>query len=309
MASRFLITRMVFNLVAFSFGFTISWLVASEFQVAEIHQYSRRDYVTDARSNLPPRSLGVFQFLGKASPEGHIIDTRSQPIPTEKPRNRVVVTTTNRQILNVTKNWLESLKRSRVNDHVFIIAEDKSSFATLRALRQRKVTVEYANTKRSSLNRAFTIRRIVYILRFLLNGVDVLFSVSESVWLREPTPVFTPLSHDVYFSSARESSMCDGFAYYAATEPTMKLLNEFVFLMKRESTTETREALTQALAKVERLKWKVFDEKLISNGRFFEDDVWRTVFRNTKPYVIRTDDITDLSSREDYLRAFDLWYL
>ncbi|XP_071498254.1 uncharacterized protein [Diadema antillarum] len=134
-----------------------------------------------------------------------------EPIPTpftanwksvfgdRKPGSFTILASTNKAFLDFTDNWLESLKRCGIKEHVTIIAEDEEAFQYLSNRTDMKLDVRLTISQKSPSNnlkfgskdyKELVNKRPNYILDYLKRGIDVFFSDVDIVLLENPFPYF-----------------------------------------------------------------------------------------------------------------------
>ncbi|XP_072180901.1 uncharacterized protein [Diadema setosum] len=304
----------------FCLGFIGGFLLAWDFQYGNTEGRSWRSVPQSSQPDEPKSILQTLQLvLDQHTPPTACRETQSETSSAETPQGRrVILTTSNYGFVNMTKNWLKSLRNSGVQERVVIIAEDKASHSELRAIRRPNLTVEYTELGRSQRKamtwgeqsyRDFVSKRAIYILRLLRRGVDVLFSDADVVWLKDPLPVFTPPEYDVYYSKANQMLACVGFAYYVATEQTIKLLEEWIIRMRSNPTMQTQVILNRILTSkyFPSLKVGILDQSAFTNVKGYQNNSAGTEREDI--YVVHVNGVTGSSAKTDVLKTINLWYL
>ncbi|XP_071490368.1 uncharacterized protein [Diadema antillarum] len=305
----------------FCLGFIGGFLLAWDFQYGNIEGRSWRSVPLPSQPDEPKSILQTLQLVldQHTPPAAACRETQSETSSVETPQGRrVILTTSNYGFVNMTKNWLKSLRNSGVQERVVIIAEDKASHSELRAIRRPNLTVEYTELGRSQRKvmtwgeqsyRDFVSKRAIYILRLLRRGVDVLFSDADVVWLKDPLPVFTPPEYDVYYSKANQMLACVGFAYYAATEQTIKLMEEWIIRMRSNPTMQTQVILNRIITSkyIPSLKVGILDQSAFTNVKGYKNSSAGTEREDI--YMVHVNSVTGSSEKTDILKSINLWYL
>ncbi|XP_041479219.1 UDP-D-xylose:L-fucose alpha-1,3-D-xylosyltransferase 3-like [Lytechinus variegatus] len=244
----------------------------------------------------------------------------------ETPRPWVILATTNQAFLDFTENWLESLKRSNITDHVTIIAEDN---ATRQALANRKdIKLEILLTDNANLPSKFLSfgsrdyirlvnKRPSYILSYLEKGVDVLFSDVDTVWLKNPLSFFTGdydlyIGRDIYDNPKAPDVACAGFVYYSATNATIDLLLKWIRSIHDRPGVPDQELLNHWLrnhATRQTLNVKYLDQRQFPNGNDYFNAKWRMKNADVEPIVVHNNWIKGHDVKIKRFKNVSLWYL
>ncbi|XP_038077182.1 UDP-D-xylose:L-fucose alpha-1,3-D-xylosyltransferase MGP4-like, partial [Patiria miniata] len=162
----------------------------------------------------------------------------------------VLLTTTNFAFLDMTLNMIESIKRAGLCVNTTVIAEDQKCHQYLkeRVWDDPGVHVIMTNSgeTESQLIRRYTRayfrffnKRQAYILALLEQGLDVLFTDSDTFWFRDPFPYFRGDfdmsmmdSKSPYPTRAENANFCAGFVYYKPTAVTIRFVKAWIQTME-----------------------------------------------------------------------------
>ncbi|XP_030845843.1 UDP-D-xylose:L-fucose alpha-1,3-D-xylosyltransferase-like [Strongylocentrotus purpuratus] len=255
--------------------------------------------------------------------------TIRKPIPTHsrpRPRPRIILATTNKAFLDFTENWIESLKRCNVRDHVTIIAEDPSTYEIL--AKRNDINLELLLTSKTNLpdsDLAFgsqdylrlVNKRPNYILRYLQRGTDVLFSDVDTVWLKNPLPFFEDgydlyFGRDIYDDQTKPDLVCAGFVYYRATKATIDLIVKWIQRIHARPEIPDQQLLNHLLRNRtirNTLKLKYLDQRQFPNGNDYFNVEWREKHANIEPIVVHNNWIKGHDIKIERFKNASMWYL
>ncbi|XP_054756801.2 uncharacterized protein LOC129262837 [Lytechinus pictus] len=247
------------------------------------------------------------------------------------PRNkRMILATTNSGFLHFTKNWLESLKRSGVQDRIVIVAEDAASFKAINAFTdypslEVKLAADAKHHKEGVLKFSsegylkFVNKRPSYISHFLKKGFDVLFSDVDIVLLQDPFPHFdddldVTLQMDVWKKDNHNHSdvFCAGFVYYQSTNATREFLKRFMERIAADPKTPDQVILNRLLRERDIKKMvriHPMNGDLFVSGRYYFDQSWRALHTEQQPVMIHNNWIKNSASKVKRFKELGLWYI
>ncbi|XP_022084717.1 UDP-D-xylose:L-fucose alpha-1,3-D-xylosyltransferase 1-like [Acanthaster planci] len=226
---------------------------------------------------------------------GAVLTPRQECTAAELQRraSTVVLTTTNNAFLDMTENWLASIRRTRACPNITVVAEDQQAY---RFLSRKAVVGLHIQQTGSGLSTAkklvfntkeykkFVNKRQRYILRFLEQGWEVLFSDVDTFWLRDPFPFLQgnfdmALEVDEYRQKGKKGSFyCAGFVYFRPTERTLRFVREWIRFMEADEKLRPDQVVMNLLIaekKVPRLKLQVLNSDRFPNGKLFFNETWR----------------------------------
>lgn len=136
----------------------------------------------------------------------------------------------NYQYLLVLENWLAAVNRISV-DNFLIVSLDEQLHHYL----EEKMINSIFRPCELNLRKLW-IHRVDVILELMEDGYDVIHSDADAVWLKDPQPFLTVLSHDMFFSQGTvwpqdvyekwNFVLCCGFFYMRSNQKTLKFIKE-----------------------------------------------------------------------------------
>ncbi|XP_022109334.1 UDP-D-xylose:L-fucose alpha-1,3-D-xylosyltransferase-like [Acanthaster planci] len=163
----------------------------------------------------------------------------------------MLLTSTNLAFLDMTMNMLESIKRTRVCVNTTIIAEDEKVYEYLWKRAEGDPGVWVVKTSSGYINSKEILRRNpkqyyemmnkrqAYILTYLEQGWEILFTDTDTFWFRDPFPFFEGNFDISLIDSAnpfgvrnRQSNFCAGFVYFKPTSATLQFVQTWIQSMK-----------------------------------------------------------------------------
>ena len=249
----------------------------------------------------------------------------------QRARPWTILTSTNAAYLDFCDNWLESLKRCGIVDHITILAEDDVSAYHLG--NRTDIDIKVIRPPRSEVPSGFLAygtddyikmvnRRPRYIDYFLSQGTDVLFSDLDVVWLQNPL-AYLPSDYDLYvvedmhkeYVYIVEPEWLDinmGFAYFSSTNATRRLVEQWGRMLSESPKTPDQDILNEILDKRylrDRLKIHVLDFQRFPNGwQYFNDD-WRAKHADVQPVVVHNDYLQRHDTKITRFKRTGLWYI
>ncbi|XP_072179732.1 uncharacterized protein [Diadema setosum] len=241
-------------------------------------------------------------------------------------RQWVILASTNLAFLDFTNNWLESLKRCGITDHVTIIAEDKDVYEKLR--NRTDITLDVRLTSAARLSSELlqfgsedylklVNKRPEYIRDFLRQGIDVIFSDVDTVWLQNPLSYFTGdydihFEKDLYEDATRPDMICAGFAYYSATNATINFIQNWIDFIEKRPNIPDQQVLNRLMKKPnirKSLNLNFLDPRRFPNGNDFFNEEWREKHADIKPVVVHNNWIKGHDVKIERFRNVSMWYL
>ena len=242
-----------------------------------------------------------------------------------------ILSSTNAAYLDFCDNWLESLKRCGIIDHITIFAEDDASFYHLS--NRTDIGLQVMRPSKSKVSSGFLEfgtdeyikminRRPRYIRTFLEQGFDVLFSDLDVVWLENPL-AYLPDGHDmhvvedmhkeyVFLVEPEWLEINMGFAYFSATNATREVVAKWDRMLSESPKTPDQDLLNAILDKKyvrDRLKIHVLDFRRFPNGwQYFNDD-WRAKHSEVQPVVVHNDYLHGHDPKVARFKRTGLWYI
>ncbi|XP_072173516.1 uncharacterized protein [Diadema setosum] len=243
----------------------------------------------------------------------------------------VILTTTNYAYIDMTCNWLESLKRCGLNDRVIIVAEDEPTFRLLRNQSDPNLQVWLPFGDRAELSNdteflhfgsdkyiRLVNRRPTYILYFLDRKMDVLFTDVDTVWLKNPMS-FLRNNFDLQLEMDQHDDgkdykdiRCAGFVYYRASEATRGLVRRWIERVKLQPKVPDQILLNDVLSDSvsnESLNISILDPVYFPNGNEFFNQAWRNAHPDIDPVVLHNNWIEGYDVKIQRFKEYGLWYL
>ncbi|XP_041453573.1 UDP-D-xylose:L-fucose alpha-1,3-D-xylosyltransferase 3-like [Lytechinus variegatus] len=251
-------------------------------------------------------------------------DLRKRNSSSAYDRSAIILATTNTAFLDFTENWLESLKRVNITDHVNIIAEDKSAYEELSKRSDIKLKIFLTNETnvpatflRFGTEKYIQMvnKRPMYVLSYLRKGIDVLFSDVDTVWLQNPMPFFygeydIHIGRDVY--EKERNDVCAGFVYYSATNAAINLVVKWIDLIQAKPKINDQILLNQLFKNKyirTALKVNYLDQRKFVNGKDYFNPEWRMKNSNIKPVVVHNNWIIGHDIKIQRFKNVSMWYL
>ena len=249
----------------------------------------------------------------------------SAPFPIGPP-NTIVLATTNSAFLDFTENWLYSIQRCGVWPNITVIAEDRAAYETL-LKKNFDIHVTLSNHLGTADNlifntpefNVFTHKRANYILEFLQNGHNVLFSDVDTYWFENPFAYFEQgYEYDIYSQADHLPPgflvLCSGFTYFKASQKTLKFVQ--IWISRLASTYPLRrdqlvfnEVISQEMKRRRGVKVKVLDPKKFVSGRYYFDEDWRSQNPDVKPVVLHNNWVIGHDVKVERFKQIGKWFI
>ena len=160
--------------------------------------------------------------------------------------NWIILMTVNTGYLDFFQNWFWYFRRHQLNVTVIVIAEDNACFEKLNQLynnTSHSVTIERSGSETTESAADFDSaqfnklvgQRPTHILKYLQLGYNVLYSDTDSVWLKNPFPhlvgefdIWAQLDHVMH---------CTGFLAIKTNQRTLQFVREWRTYMEKRTTT------------------------------------------------------------------------
>lgn len=145
-------------------------------------------------------------------------------------------------------------------------------------------------------------RRPRYIQSFLEQGIDVLFSDLDTVWLENPL-LYCPEGYDlhvvedmhkeyVYIIAPDWLEINMGFVYFGATNGTLEIIRKWDDMLTQYPKTPDQDLLNALLERKyvrDKLKINVMDYRRFPNGWQYFNDKWLERHRDVQTVVVHND--------------------
>ena len=125
-------------------------------------------------------------------------------------------------------NWLAAYRKADLDYPIIVIAEDHDLVKYMDKYKTNKMriieselphinnTVIFGSKQFNELS----VRRHTYILKELEDGSDIVFSDTDTVWLKNPVPYFTG-NYDIWMQLDKEGYFCPGLMAIKSSETTI----------------------------------------------------------------------------------------
>ena len=160
--------------------------------------------------------------------------------------NWIILVTVNAGYLDFFQNWFWYFRRHQLNVSVIVIAEENVCFEKLNQLynnTSHSVTIERSGSESTGSAADFNSaqfnklvgQRPTHILKYLQLGYNVLYSDTDTVWLKNPFPHL--IGEFDILAQLDNVSHCTGFLAIMANQRTLQFVGEWRTHMKKRTTT------------------------------------------------------------------------
>ena len=160
-------------------------------------------------------------------------------------QNWMILMTVNTAYLDFLQNWFSFYRRLKLNVPVTLIAEDRSSFEKLSQLYNNYsdyVTIEQSGNENAEDPADFNTpqffklvgQRPAHILKYLRLGYNVVYTDTDTVWLKDPFPHFVGM-FDIW-AQLDNTTHCTGFLAIQCNERTLQFAQDWKSYMKGKTT-------------------------------------------------------------------------
>ena len=242
----------------------------------------------------------------------------------------VMLTATNLAFLDISLNMLESVKRVGVCVNTTIMAEDQTTFDVLRMLAKddpaihvqktflKELGTEEPSRRNYSEYYGYMNRRQAYFFSLLEQGLEVLFTDSDTFWYRDPFPYFQG-DFDMCLRGRTPTRMIKktlfnaGFMYMKPTSATINFVRTWMQVMegnmKKGSYKKCDQSIMNALLKRNkpRVNIKVLHPDLFPLGPTFLNPDWQNAKHDTVVY--HAAGIQDHDPKIAIFKEYGIWLL
>ncbi|XP_038071463.1 UDP-D-xylose:L-fucose alpha-1,3-D-xylosyltransferase 3-like [Patiria miniata] len=240
----------------------------------------------------------------------------------------VMLTTANLAFVDIALNMLESVKRIGVCVNTTVIAEDQKAYDLLLKYAKGDPAIYVQKTNSGEMDEIEPSRRLgshyygimnkrqAYILTLLEQGLEVLFSDSDTFWFRDPFPYFQG-DFDISirsFSKTRiisKTHFCSGFIYLKPTNATIQFVRTWVELLdnnKKKGKFPTDQSVMNGLLTADKpvhVNITILDEDLFPWGSTFFDPSWQK--QNHSTVVMHAANIPGHPAKLSKFKEFGMW--
>ncbi|XP_022103162.1 UDP-D-xylose:L-fucose alpha-1,3-D-xylosyltransferase 1-like [Acanthaster planci] len=243
----------------------------------------------------------------------------------------VMLTTANLAFVDFVLNMLASVRRAGVCINTTVIAEDQTAYKVLHkyamgdpAVHVRKTTsgeMDAIEHSRHTVTQYYGImnKRQAYILALLEQGLEILFTNSDTFWFRNPFPYFEG-NFDMFMRGTRshyptrrvkETRFCSGFIYLKPTNATVKFMREWVKIMdsnKKWGNYKPDQSVMIRLLQADKPKHvnvKMLDPNLFPWGPEFFNPSWPR--KNHSTVVMHAASIHGHANKLTKFQEYGIW--
>ena len=232
--------------------------------------------------------------------------------------NWIVLVTVNTGYLDFFQNWFRYFRNLKLIVPVIVIAEDNKCFEKLQQLFSNtsySLTIErsssdntesVANFDSAHFNKLVG-ERPTHILKYLQLGKNVLYSDTDSVWLRNPFPHFVG-EFDIW-AQLDNVYHCTGFLAIKTNQRTLQFIREW-----KTYILEKRNSINDQIGFLEMDKSRVCIQGLNTNffpaGYQYFDETNYTGYPNAKyanAVVVHNNYIVGHDKKIERFQKFNLW--
>ncbi|XP_060593180.1 uncharacterized protein LOC132747701 [Ruditapes philippinarum] len=225
--------------------------------------------------------------------------------------NWVIIMALNDGYLDFFLNWFASYKKSNVLVPIVLVAEDKAVYDKIKSFKFSMITVKESNN--SEINstvvfqsRAFmdlTLRRHTYVLNYLLTGRDVIFSDTDTVWLKNPVPYFTG-DYDIWMQYDTPEILCPGTMAVKSNNETIDFFRKLTRGL--ETYAYSDQPFLNDRLKKSKLRIKGLDKNLFPSGKLYFQ--FLTKKQKAEVVVVHNNWIKGHDRKVDRFKKFNLWF-
>ena len=158
-------------------------------------------------------------------------------------------------------------------------------------------------------------RRPLYIMYFLEQGIDVLFSDVDVVLLQNPFAHFkrgfdVHAQVDQWFSNGtnRPDTLCAGFVFYRATDATRAMLNRWISIAKNRPDLPDQFLLNR-LVREKRVRVEKLPRDMFVNGNDYFNETWRKQAGLENLVMVHNNWIEGHDAKLQRFKTHDLWFI
>lgn len=261
--------------------------------------------------------------------------TDNKPPPTlldiaSSVRSPVVLTAINQAFIDITINFILSIRRLNLTPTIVIVCEDRKSYDVLSqwenittVMTHLELSNSDAKNWRSKAYNQLVDKRVPYIIELLKNGKDVFFMDTDIVWLADPFPYVSgnldiAVIHDYPENKENKIIYCAGYAFFRNTAASRFVVYQWqrqLVSPQRKEGSEQQGKFNKALKKgkgrsgKQKLKLKVLPRNLFQAGFEFFNSSTPLEDRPIRPVMIHNNWIVGLQPKLERYKKYGLWYL
>ncbi|XP_045197204.2 uncharacterized protein LOC123551926 [Mercenaria mercenaria] len=195
--------------------------------------------------------------------------------------NWTILLTVNNGFYDFFQNWWWHFRKLDISVPVSVIAEDDIVFEKLTSLSDSSIEVrrsEYISIDKtvsydSMLYKKMVSARPTYILMYLKNGTNVIYSDLDTVWLQNPMP-YLKGNFDIWSQLDAENYLCTGFLAIKSKNVTLKFIQKWEDALR--DTPTLNQPVFNWLVKQSSIKIKQLHSKRFPSGKQYFDQFSKT---------------------------------
>ncbi|XP_053391059.1 uncharacterized protein LOC128553886 [Mercenaria mercenaria] len=226
--------------------------------------------------------------------------------------NWTLLVTVNNGYFDFFKNWIHFYRRFNFNYTLIVIAEDDIVFFKLQKLGGKLITLVRGRRNTSSEAVVFGSRaygelasgRPSYMLRYLQNGVNIVYADLDAVWLRNPFPYFNGNFEIWMPSDGRPGNLCAGLMAIKSSKETITLMQEWKASLNKHP--KGNQYAFNQVVKYSQVRLKTLDMNLFPSGKLyfkkFNDEQRRKVV------IVHNNWIKGHPAKLQRFKTYKLWF-
>ena len=229
--------------------------------------------------------------------------------------NWIILMTVNTGFIDFFQNWFWYFQRHQLTVPVIVIAEDEVCFKKLRELidnNRYSVTIESngSNNTENAIDfggkefNKLVGERPAHILRKLEQGYNVLYSDTDSVWLRNPFPHLVG-DFDIWAQMDSDVQHCTGFLAIKCNNRTLTFIEKWKSHMVELSKTTNDQIGFQQIDK-SKVRIKGLNTDLFPAGFQYFKEPNITKYANT--VVVHNNFIVGHDRKKERFIKFNIWH-
>jgi hypothetical protein len=223
-----------------------------------------------------------------------------------------VMLSVNNGYLDFFLNWLSAYRFIGLTYPIIVIAEDHNVFVNLDKYKANEMriieselphindSVIFGSTKFNELS----VRRHKYILKELQKGSNIIFSDTDTVWLKSPIPYFTG-DFNIWMQLDKKGYYCPGFLAVKSSDTTIsffKNLTQGLTLKPQPDQPFINEIIPKSNIRVAALPVYQFPSGREYFRQFSHEN-------RTKTVIVHNNWIKGYKAKRDRFLKFNLWFL
>lgn len=225
--------------------------------------------------------------------------------------NWTILLTVNDGFFDFFQNWLHFYRKHNISYRMIILAEDNAVYNKLKQLDLRFTTIVNSGSNVSEAVKLNTERykkimsgRTQRILQYIEEGVDILLTDIDMVWIKNPMPFFTG-DFDIFISRGVGNNLNAGFIAIKSNEVTIRHFRKVVSVMKENPALNDQSAFNKVYRQT-KVHLNVLERDLFPSGDlYFQIFTWK---QRSKVVVAHTATIIGHERKKEALQRLLLWF-